>query len=145
MSNGWHPLATTTDRSNHIRDSFQVLIQNLIQRHRVLLAEITIGRERQIADPRAGGGENRITKRGNEGRHSWLSDTSRWRRALRDVDVRLSRNLVDPSHGVIIEIGLLDYAVLGSDLPAAHDARAENHGAFELRPGRFRIDYNPCI
>src|SRR5271156_3575179 len=82
---------------------------------RVLLAEISIARERQIADPGAGGGKNRITKRGDERPYPRLADGGGGRRALRNVDVRLSGNLVDPGDGVIIEIGLLDYAVLGSD------------------------------
>ena len=42
---------------------------------RVILAEIAIARERQIADPGAGGGENRVTKCGDERRYSPLSDT----------------------------------------------------------------------
>ena len=67
------------------------------------------------------------------------------RRALRNVDVGLSRNLVDPGHRIVIEIGLLDYAVLGGDFSAAHDARAKNHRTFELRAGRFRIYDQPRI
>ncbi len=45
-----------------------------------MLAKIAIARERQISDPLAGRGENRVTKCGDEGRYSRLSDAGGRRR-----------------------------------------------------------------
>src|ERR1700730_2034999 len=98
----------------------------LCSRHLAILAETAVAREWQIADPLAGGGENRIAKRGDEGRYSWLADASGRRAALGNIDVGLSRHLVDTGHRVVIEVRLLDHSILGSDLSAAHNARAEN-------------------
>src|SRR5580692_12425171 len=109
------------------------------------LSEIAVSGERQVADPLASGCENSIAKSGDKRRYSWFSYTSGGRRALRNVNVGLSRDLVDPCHRIVIKIGLLDYAVLGRNFSAAHDARAKNHRAFELRAGCFRINDQPRI
>jgi hypothetical protein len=95
---------------------------------RLHLCKQVVARERQIADPLSLCRENRIAKRGNERRHSGLSHAGRRRRALRNVDAGLSRGLVDPGYGKVIEIGLLDCAVHGGNLAVAHNARAEDRG-----------------
>src|SRR5580704_598688 len=102
-------------------------------RHREISNEIAIARERQVTNPLARGGKNRVAHGGDKRRYSWLAHTCGRRGAFREVDVGLSRNLVNPGDRVIIEIGLLDCAVLGSDLSAAHNACAENYRAFKLR------------
>jgi len=113
---GSHPLANG-DRSEHRSAIDRVLLVSLIEitcsaATERISAEIAIARSGRSRTRVPVAGENRITKRGDERRYSRLSDAGGRRRALRDVDVRLSRNLVDPGHGVIIEIGLLDNTVL---------------------------------
>src|SRR5208283_1882055 len=103
------------------------------------LSEVAVTGERQIADARTCGGENCVAKRGHERWHSRLSHAGGRRAALRNIDVGLGRYFVDTSHRIVIEIGLLDYTVPGGNLPAANDARAEDHRAFELRARCFRI------
>src|SRR5258708_29268775 len=110
-----------------------------VQAHPIMLSENATARERQVADPFAGGGENRIAKRCYKWRHSRFSGTGGRRAILHNVDVGLRRDLVDSGDRIVIEIRLLNYAVLRSNLTAAHDARAKNHRAFELRARRFRI------
>src|SRR5579859_7468583 len=103
-------------------DRWVSLKKSPVQSQSALLCEQIVTRQRQVADSFARGGENRIAKRGNKWRNAWLSNSSRRSRALRDVDVRLIRDFVDSGHGIVIEIGLLDYPALGGDLSAAHDA-----------------------
>src|ERR1700720_1097013 len=106
---------------------------------RTILCKQAVARKRQIADPLARGSENCVAKCGDKGRYSRFSHAGGRRAALRDIDVSLSRHLVDPGDRIVIEVRLLDYAVLGGNLSAAHNTRAENCRAFELRPGCFRI------
>src|SRR6202521_4722204 len=89
------------------------------------LSENAVVREGKIAAPFAGGGENCIAKRGHKRRYARFSHAGGRCSAFRNVDVGLNRDLVDSGHGIVIEIRLLDYSVLGGDLAAAHDARAK--------------------
>jgi len=73
-----------------------------------MLSKNAIARERQIADSFAGGGENRVAKRGDKRRHSRLSHTGGRRGALHKVDMGVNRNFVDSGDGIVVEIRLLD-------------------------------------
>src|ERR1700721_1967577 len=89
-----------------------------------ILSEQAVGRERQIANTLACGGEDRVTKRCDEWRDAGLSHSRRRRVAFCNVDIRLGWHFVDSSHRIVIEIRLLNDAILGGDLSAAHNARA---------------------
>src|ERR1700758_2268727 len=109
------------------------------------LCELAVARQWQIADALAGGGENRIAKCGHKRGYSGLAHSCRGRGALGNVNIRLRRNFVDSCNGIIAEIGLLDYPVLGGDLAAAHNARSEDRRSLKLCSRRFRINDQPCI
>src|SRR5208282_4276468 len=104
------------------------------------LSKKFVARKRQVADPLAGGCEDRVAESGDKWRHSRFAYSRRRRRALGDVHVGLRRHVGDAGYGIVIEIRLLNRSVLGSDLSRPNDARAENCSALELRRRRLRID-----
>src|SRR5438309_450578 len=96
-----------------------------------------------------------FAERCDEGRYARLSDASRRRAGLDDMDISLKRRLinpsdriieeVNPSDRIIEEVGRVDPAVGGGDLATAHHTGSKHGGTLELRPHQQRIDDQSSI
>src|SRR5215471_12987294 len=89
--------------------------------------------DRQFAQALAGGLEDRVGERRRHRRHARLADTA-WRRiALHQMNVDLARRVADAGHLVVVEVALLDAALLGGDLAKDGSAEGIDDGALHLR------------
>src|SRR6266404_6371796 len=101
--------------------------------------------DRQISHPLAGRGKNSVAERRHKRRHSRLTNAGRRSVAIDDVYVRLFRNLINSSYGIILKIRLVDDTLRSRDLAGSCNTRPEHRGALELGSRRFWIYYQPRI
>src|SRR6516162_11955255 len=91
--------------------------------------------------------KDRVDQCRRKGRHAGFAD-ARGRgvgSGRHDVYVGHERSLVDPNQREIIEIALLDLAVLEGDLPIFGKAQAHDRRALDLRANAFWVDVGPAI
>lgn len=97
-------------------------------------------------DSFAGRGEDRVAKRRQKRRHSWLSDSTRRHvGAVRnDVNTHIYRCIVDASHRIVVKITLLGGAILEGNLT---DEIAEPHDGcpFNLGTNPLGIDSKTAV
>src|SRR5258705_1034140 len=102
---------------------------------------------RQLADPLAGRGEDRVAERGRDRRHAGLTHTAHRRVVVAagdDVHPDDARGAGHTYHLVGIEVVLLDPPGLVADL-AERGAEAHDDGALHLGPHPIRIDRGPTV
>ena len=87
--------------------------------------------EGERPEPLAGEREHRVGDRRGDGRGPGLADAAHLGAALDDVDLDL-RHLVDAQHAVVVEVALLDPAVLEGDGAVERRAEAEGDAALHL-------------
>ena len=91
-----------------------------------------------------GGGGDGVDQRRRTGGAARLADAA-GRFAARD-DVHLDhRRLVDPHHAIVVEIGLLNPAILDRDVAIERGGAAEDHSALHLRRQSIGIDHPASI
>src|SRR5215472_3717534 len=95
--------------------------------------------ERQFADALAGCRKNRVAKSGSEWWNAGFTDARGCSFARNEMDVCLARGDIHAGHGVAVEVGLLDDAVLRGDFAVKREARAEDGRAFKLLNRHFGI------
>src|ERR1700730_4405896 len=88
--------------------------------------------DRQLSDPLARRREDRVGDRRHDRRRTRLPTTPRSLRALDQMDVD-QRRLVDAQYPIVVEISLLDAAVLNRDLAEQGGRDPENYPALHLR------------
>src|SRR5512144_195492 len=95
--------------------------------------------QRQRAQPLARRRRDRVRERRRERRDAGLADAGRLFRRRHDVHVD-PRHLRDPQHGVIVEVRLLDGAVLQRDAAVERGGERVADAAFHLRAHVVGID-----
>src|SRR5580704_13640624 len=94
-------------------------------------------RKRQFANPLSVGREDCIADRGRKRRHTRLAHSRRRGVTIYNVDAGLVGSFVHSSHGIVIEIRLLNDSIFRGNRPAAHNAGSEHRRTLELGPGSF--------
>src|ERR1700739_725008 len=101
--------------------------------------------DRQISHPLAGRGKNSVAERCHKRRHSRLTNAGGRSVTIDDVYVRLFRNLINLSYGIILKICLVDDTFRSRDLAGSHNTGPEHRRALELGSSRFWIYYQARI
>ena len=96
--------------------------------------------QRQRADALAGCREDRITQRRRDDRNRGLADPAPGRRRWARSRSRSSAS-GQPQHRIVVEIRLLDAAVLDGDLAVEGGGEREDGRAFDLHLDRQRVDH----
>src|SRR4051812_3408138 len=94
--------------------------------------------QRQLADALAGRGKDRVRERRSGDRGSRLADSARGLQVAHEVHFDL-RRLVDPQRSIIVEVGLLDPALLERHLAPQGAADPEDDPPFGPRPDRVWV------
>src|SRR2546422_59400 len=89
--------------------------------------------DRQLADALAGGREDRVRHGGRDRRRAWFADPTGGFLARHDVHLDL-RHFAHAQHPVVVEVRLLDAAVLERDLAVEGRGKAVHDGALNLAP-----------
>src|SRR5262245_50099660 len=87
--------------------------------------------ERQLPDAPAGGGENRVRHRGSGDGRAWFADSARRFQVAHQVHLD-GRRLVDSHDSNVMEVGLLDPAVLERHAAPQGAADSEDYPALDL-------------
>src|SRR5499425_2156585 len=87
--------------------------------------------ERQLPDAPAGGGEDRVRHRGRGDGRAWFADSA-WRFLVVHQVHLDGRRLVDSHNSNVMEVGLLDPAVLERHAPPQGAADSEDDPALDL-------------
>src|SRR2546425_11542376 len=87
----------------------------------------------QLADALAGGREDRVRHGGRDRRRAWFADSTGGFLARHDVHLDL-RHFAHAQHPVVVEVRLLDAAVLERDLAVEGRGEAVHDGALDLAP-----------
>ena len=95
--------------------------------------------DRQPPQRDAGRGIDRVAQRRRSRGDAGLADAAGRLAALDDVNLDL-RRLVDAQHAVVVEVGLLDAALVDGDLAIERGGQAEDQPALELRHDGIGID-----
>src|SRR5262245_15993408 len=102
------------------------------------------GVDRHLPQPFAGSGEDRISDCRNDGGSPALAHTTRRLSALNDMNLDRGR-LIDAQHLVVMEIALLDAAILQRDLTMERARDPKNDRALDLRLDGVGIDDGTTI
>src|SRR5215469_9415064 len=89
--------------------------------------------ERQLPDAPAGGGENRVRHRGSGDGCAWFAHSA-WRFQVAHQVHLDGRRLVDSHDSNVMEVGLLDPAVLERHAAPQGAADSEDYPALDLGP-----------
>src|SRR5262245_30265531 len=81
---------------------------------------------------------------GRSSDHTGLADPARRLPAFHEVDIDL-RHLVDAQHAIVVEIRLLNAALVQRDFAIQCGRQTENHAALDLRDDRVRINDEAAI
>src|SRR5215470_3306785 len=100
--------------------------------------------ERQLPDAPAGGGENRVRHRGSGDGCAWFADSA-WRFQVAHQVHLDGRRLVDSHDSNVMEVGLLDPAVLERHAAPQSAANSEDYAALDLGLHRVRVHGRPAI
>src|SRR5215469_585514 len=100
--------------------------------------------ERQLPDAPAGGGENRVRHRGSGDGRAWFSDSA-WRFQVAHQMHLDGRRLVDSHDSNVMEVGLLDPAVLERHAAPQSAADSEDYPALDLGLHSVRVHDSPAI
>src|SRR5262245_56217838 len=100
--------------------------------------------DRQLPKSLARRCEDRVGDRRYYRRRTRLTDAPWSLRALDQMDID-QRRLVDAQHPIVVEIALLDAAVLNRDLAEQGGRDPKNYPALHLRLHRVRVDDRPAI
>src|SRR5499433_3158241 len=100
--------------------------------------------ERQLPDAPAGGGENRVRHRGSGDGCAWFADSA-WRFQVAHQVHLDGRRLVDSHDSNVMEVGLLDPAVLERHAAPQDAADSEDYPALGLGLHRVRVYDRPAI
>ena len=95
--------------------------------------------DRQLAQPHARRRIDSVEHGGRQRRRAGLADAAGLLAALDDLDLD-RRSLVDAQHAVVVEVRLLDAAVLERDLAPQRRGDAEDDAALHLRHDGIGID-----
>ena len=96
------------------------------------------------AQPHAGRGEDGVAERGCRDGGADLAEAAGRLGALDAIDLDL-RRLVHPQIAVVVEVALLDGAVLQGDVAVQRGAQAEEQAALNLRLDGARIDGDAAV
>src|SRR5262249_56212670 len=91
-----------------------------------------------------GGGENRVRQRGRGDGRGWVADSA-WRFQVAHQAHLDGRRLVDSHDSNVMEVGLLDPAVLERHAAPQGAADSEDDPALDLRLYRVRVYDRPAI
>src|SRR5215470_17201343 len=100
--------------------------------------------ERKLPDAPAGRGENRIRHRGSGDGRAWFADSA-WRFQVAHQVHLDGRRLVDSHDSNVMEVGLLDPAVLERHAAPQGAADSEDYPALDLGLHRVRVHDRPAI
>src|SRR6516225_6496258 len=100
--------------------------------------------ERQVPDAPAGGGENRVRHRGGGDGCAWFADSA-WRFQVAHQVHLDGRRLVDAHDSNVMEVGLLDPAVLERHAAPQGATDSEDYPALDLGLHRVRVHDRPAI
>src|SRR6267143_880792 len=95
--------------------------------------EAASAEDRQLADALAGGREDRVRHGGRDRRRARFADSTGGFLARHDVHLDL-RHFAHSQHPVVVEVRLLDAAVLERDLAVEGRGEAVHDGALDLAP-----------
>src|SRR5262249_24566454 len=100
--------------------------------------------ERQLPDALTGGSEDRVGHRGTGDGRAWFADAA-WRFQVAHQVHLDSRRLVDSHDSNVMEVGLLDPAVLERHAAPQGAADSEDYPALDLGLHRVRVHDRPAI
>src|SRR6516165_521700 len=100
--------------------------------------------ERQLPDAPAGGGENRVRHRGSGNGCAWFADST-WRFQVAHQVHLDGRRLVDAHDSNVMEVGLLDPALLERHAAPQGAADSEDYPALDLGLHRVRVHDRPAV
>src|SRR5262245_36980019 len=100
--------------------------------------------ERELPNASAGGGEDRVRHRGSGDGRAWFADSA-WRLVVAHQMYLDGRRLVDAHDSNVMEVGLLDPAVLERHAAPQGAADSEDYPALDLGLHRVRVHDRPAI
>src|SRR5438128_11133505 len=100
--------------------------------------------DRQLANAFSSRSEDRIGDRRRSAWHARLADAAGFFIILHDVYFNL-RCFVDSQHRIIVEVTLLNAALLKSELVIESRSQPEDHGTLHLRVNDSGIHISPTI
>src|SRR5262245_60142201 len=100
--------------------------------------------ERELPDAPAGDGENRVRHRGSGDGCAWFADSA-WRFQVANQVHLNGWRLVDSHDSNVMEVGLLDPAVLERHASPQGAADSEDYPALDLGLHGVRVDDRPAI
>src|SRR5579864_6262684 len=113
--------------------------------------------ERHLADAGSARGGDRVGQGGGDGGGRRLADAGRYgvvrvrvgavrvQARRHDDDVDVLRRLVEAQHRVVVEVVLLDGALLEGDLATEGEAQAIDDAALHLRPDAVHVDGDAAV